>query len=148
MKKLVLQLSATALLFLGLGFLLSRVPWTTVFKVEQLTNSTEEKLGDLFWDIYNKTEKEINSEKVRLPMDSILSNICKANKIDKSQIKLHVIESDEVNAFAMPNKHLVVYTGLILACENEAELYGVMCHEIAHMELSHVMKKYLVLNSP
>jgi predicted Zn-dependent protease len=38
---------------------------------------------------------------------------------------------------------LVLYTGLILATENEAELCSVLSHEIAHMELKHVMKKLL-----
>jgi predicted Zn-dependent protease len=38
---------------------------------------------------------------------------------------------------------LVIYTGLIAACENEAELYGVIGHELAHMEKNHVMNKLI-----
>ena len=75
------------------------------------------------------------------PIDSIFSKICEANNINKETIKLHITESAEVNAFALPNKHLVINTGLIAEVNNQAELAGVIGHEIAHMEQDHVMKK-------
>ena len=143
MKKIVFQIVVIVSLFFSLWFVLSKIDWMGIFKVEQATQTTEKKLGDLLWDLYNKAEKEIKSEKANLPLDSILSKICNSNNIDKSQIKLHLINSDEINAFALPNKHLVINSGLILACENEAELCGVISHEIAHMELNHVMKKLI-----
>ena len=67
--------------------------------------------------------------------------ICKENKIVRDSLKVHIIDKDEVNAFAMPDNHLVVYTGLIKACKNEQALLGVLGHEIAHIEGNHVMKK-------
>jgi beta-barrel assembly-enhancing protease len=42
-----------------------------------------------------------------------------------------------VNAFALPGGHMYVYTGLILLCESEAELAGVMAHEIGHVAGHH-----------
>jgi predicted Zn-dependent protease len=54
---------------------------------------------------------------------------------------LHIIEKDEINAFALPDGHLVVYSGLILNVDSPEELSGVLSHEIAHIELNHVMKK-------
>jgi len=56
-------------------------------------------------------------------------------------LKVHVLENPQVNAFALPDGHLVIYTGLINSVENEAELVGVVCHEIAHIQLNHVMNK-------
>jgi len=44
---------------------------------------------------------------------------------------------DTVNAFALPGGNMYVYTGLMRLCENEAELAGVMAHEIAHVALQH-----------
>lgn len=44
---------------------------------------------------------------------------------------------DTVNAFALPGGSMYVYTGLMRLCENEAELAGVMAHEIAHVALQH-----------
>ncbi len=135
------QLFVIVFLFFGTWYLLSRVDWMTLLKVEKATQKTEQKLGDLFWDIIKKTEHEIKSPLVIAPIDSLINRICTSNDIDRNQIKFHLIEKDEVNAFALPNHHLVIYTGLIRACDNEAELCGVIGHEIAHMENSHVMKK-------
>jgi predicted Zn-dependent protease len=52
-----------------------------------------------------------------------------------------VIESDEVNAFALPGGFLFVNTGLVLKAENEAELAGVMAHEVAHVAARHGTKQ-------
>ncbi|MBP9689255.1 MAG: M48 family metallopeptidase [Bacteroidia bacterium] len=41
----------------------------------------------------------------------------------------------------MPGGHLIIYSGLIQNADNQEELSGVICHEIAHIQLSHVMKK-------
>lgn len=53
---------------------------------------------------------------------------------------IKVIESDDVNAFALPGGYFYVDTGLILAAENEAELAGVMAHEIAHVAACHAAR--------
>jgi hypothetical protein len=53
---------------------------------------------------------------------------------------IKIIDSDEVNAFALPGGFFYVNTGLILAAENEAELAGVMAHEIAHVAARHATK--------
>lgn len=50
-------------------------------------------------------------------------------------------DSTSVNAFALPGGYLYVYTGLILRAENEAELAGVLAHEIGHVVGKHGMKK-------
>jgi predicted Zn-dependent protease len=50
---------------------------------------------------------------------------------------IKVIDSDEINAFALPGGFFYVYTGLILAADEEAELAGVMAHEIAHVAARH-----------
>src|SRR5215217_7657316 len=51
----------------------------------------------------------------------------------KIPFTIKVIDSDEVNAFALPGGFFYVYTGLIAAADNEAEVAGVMAHEIAHV---------------
>lgn len=54
---------------------------------------------------------------------------------------IKVIESDDVNAFALPGGYFYVDSGLILATENEAELAGVMAHEIAHVAACHAVRE-------
>jgi predicted Zn-dependent protease len=53
---------------------------------------------------------------------------------------IKVIDSDEVNAFALPGGYFYVNSGLVLAADNEAELAGVMAHEIAHVAARHATK--------
>jgi predicted Zn-dependent protease len=120
---------------------LSKIDWLTVFKVQKVTNKTEEKLGNLFWEIFQKTEKENKNPFVVNTIDSIVTQICTANKIQREIVKVHILNKDDINAFALPNGHLIVYTGLIINSDNQEELSGVICHEIAHINLNHVMKK-------
>jgi predicted Zn-dependent protease len=51
--------------------------------------------------------------------------------------KFYLYRSDEVNAFALPGGFIYVSTGLVHAADNEAELAGVLAHEIAHVTLGH-----------
>jgi beta-barrel assembly-enhancing protease len=141
MKKTIIQGSVTTLLFFGTWFALTQIDWVNIFKIKKATDQTEQKLGELFWEIIKKTEKENQNTYVVNSIDSIVTHICKANSIDREAIKVHVLNKDDINAFALPNGHLVVYSGLIVNSDNQEELTGVICHEIAHIELNHVMKK-------
>lgn len=55
----------------------------------------------------------------------------------KVPFTIKVIDSDEINAFALPGGFFYVNKGLILAADNEAELAGPMSHEIAHVAARH-----------
>jgi predicted Zn-dependent protease len=55
----------------------------------------------------------------------------------KIPFTIKVIDSDEVNAFALPGGFFYVNKGLVLAADNEAELAGVMAHEISHVIARH-----------
>ncbi|WP_442794838.1 M48 family metallopeptidase [Pelobium manganitolerans] len=114
-----------------------------IFKVQQVTDKTEHKLGELFWQVFKKSEKEVKDTQIINPIDSIVTKICKSNKIDRNKLKVHILNKNDINAFALPNGHLIIYSGLILNSENQEELAGVICHEIAHIELNHVMKKLI-----
>ncbi len=51
----------------------------------------------------------------------------------------HVVNQDDVNAFAVPGGHIYIYRGLIEKTANMSELAGVMGHEIAHVTRRHSM---------
>lgn len=140
-RKTMLQLVFLVFCFAGLLYGLGKVNWPEVFKVQQTKRTMEEKLGDILWKTFRQSGDEVNDTKVTAPVDSLLTRLCRENHIDRSSIKLHIVRQDEVNAFALPDQHLVVFTGLIEACENEAELCGVLGHELAHIAHRHVMKK-------
>ena len=59
------------------------------------------------------------------------------NSDAKVPFTIKVVEDESVNAFALPGGFFFVNTGLILKADNEAELAGVMAHEIAHVAARH-----------
>ena len=63
------------------------------------------------------------------------------NSDSKVPFTIKVIDTDEINAFALPGGFFYVNSGLILAADNEAELAGVMAHEIAHVAACHVARE-------
>lgn len=64
------------------------------------------------------------------------------NSDAKVPFTIKVVESDEINAFALPGGFFYVNSGLILAADDEAELAGVMAHEIAHVAARHGTEQY------
>ncbi len=59
------------------------------------------------------------------------------NSDTKMPVTIKVVDSEEINAFALPGGFFFVNTGLIMAADTEAELAGVMGHEIAHIAARH-----------
>ncbi len=59
------------------------------------------------------------------------------NSDAKVPFTIKVLDSDEVNAFALPGGYFFVHSGLILKADSESELAGVMAHEIAHVAARH-----------
>ena len=141
MKKIILQIAVLIAIFFAVYTLTKQVNWMKLFGVDKLTKSTEEKLGDMIWKSYSATTTEETNYIVINTIDSIVNKICNANDIDSSTIKVHVIQKDEINAFALPGNHLAIYTGLLQDCDNADEVAGVIAHELAHMQKNHVMKK-------
>lgn len=113
--------------------------------------------GDKFWGwLGGSQEKEIQlgrqlalevEQQAKLVDDELVTEY--VNRVGQN-IVLHsdakipftikVIDSDEVNAFALPGGFFFVNRGLILAADNESELAGVMAHEIAHVAARHAME--------
>jgi beta-barrel assembly-enhancing protease len=83
-----------------------------------------------------KESKLLKDPVVEEYVNRIGQNIVR-NSDAKVPFTIKVIESDEVNAFALPGGFFYVNTGLILAADDEAELAGVMAHEIAHVAARH-----------
>lgn len=120
---------------------LSNINWKDLLDLENHKDQTAEKLGDHLWNRVEQTETIIYDERVTNRLDTLIGHICSKNGLNCNNVKLHVVKNDQVNAFALPGDHLVVFSGLINYCENEAELCGVLGHEMAHIKKNHVMKK-------
>ncbi|MCI0627330.1 MAG: M48 family metallopeptidase [Acidobacteria bacterium] len=64
------------------------------------------------------------------------------NSDAKVPFTIKVVDSDEINAFALPGGFFYVNSGLITSADEEAELAGVMAHEIAHVAARHGTEQY------
>ncbi|WP_264520161.1 M48 family metallopeptidase [Flavobacterium sp. N1994] len=127
--------------FFLLWFGFSQLDFMKFFKVRERTQNMENKLGDMIWNQIEDTEDVVTNDTITKSLDKLLQPICEANDIEQDSLKVHIVKKDEINAFALPNNHLVVYTGLIEDCKKQEALQGVLGHEIAHIENNHVMKK-------
>jgi len=63
------------------------------------------------------------------------------NSDAKVPFMIKVVDSDELNAFTLPGGFLYVNYGVILSAEDEAELAGVMAHEVAHVAARHATRQ-------
>ncbi len=93
-------------------------------------------LGRQLADEVEKTAKIVDDPVISEYVNRIGQNIA-ANSDARVPFIIKVIDSDEVNAFALPGGYFYVNTGLIELAEDEAELAGVMAHEIAHVAARH-----------
>ncbi len=91
------------------------------------------------------TQVEASSKMIQDPVVNEYVNRIGQNLVRNSDAQvpftIKVIDSDEVNAFALPGGFFYVNSGLILAADEEAELAGVMAHEIAHVCARHATRQ-------
>src|SRR3974390_450118 len=87
-----------------------------------------------------RTSKMIDDPVVTEYVNRVGQNLVR-NSDAQVPFTIKVIDSDEVNAFALPGGFFYVNSGLILAADGEAELAGVMAHEIVHVAARHGMRQ-------
>ncbi len=93
-------------------------------------------LGKQMAQQVERQAKIINDPVIAEYVNRIGQNLVR-NSDAKVPFTIKVIDSEEVNAFALPGGFFFVNSGLILKADTEAELAGVMAHEIAHVAARH-----------
>ena len=106
------------------------------------------------WEIRNGKGYAMEIEKsAHLVTDPVVVEY--VNRIGQNLVKnsdakvpftIKVIDSDEINAFALPGGFFYVNSGLIMAADEEAELAGVMAHEISHVVAHHAARQMTKMN--
>jgi predicted Zn-dependent protease len=97
-------------------------------------------LGKALAQEVERSSKMIDDPVVNEYVNRVGQNLVR-NSDAKVPFTIKVIDSDEVNAFALPGGFFFVYSGLILRAQEESELAGVMAHEIAHVAARHGTKQ-------
>jgi beta-barrel assembly-enhancing protease len=101
---------------------------------------TEIKVGKQYSMQVDNSVKMVTDPVVNEYVNRIGQNLVR-NSDAQVPFTIKVIDSDEINAFALPGGFFYVNSGLILAADEEAELAGVMAHEIAHVCARHAMRQ-------
>ncbi|MGC1414106.1 MAG: M48 family metallopeptidase [Candidatus Acidiferrum sp.] len=96
-------------------------------------------LGKQLAQEVERSSKMIDDPVVTEYVNRVGQNLVR-NSDAKVPFTIKVIDSDEVNAFALPGGFFYVNSGLILRADEESELAGVMAHEISHVVLRHGTK--------
>jgi predicted Zn-dependent protease len=97
---------------------------------------TDIKVGKQYAMMVESSARMIQDPVVVEYVNRIGQNLVR-NSDAKVPFTIRVVDSDDINAFALPGGFFYVNSGLILAADDEAELAGVMAHEIAHVAARH-----------
>jgi beta-barrel assembly-enhancing protease len=109
------------------------------------STDSEIKMGKMYAQEIEKSTKFITDPVITEYVNRIGQNIVK-NSDCKVPFTIKVIDSDEINAMALPGGFFYVNSGLILNADEEAELAGVMAHETAHVCAHHAAREMTRMN--
>jgi len=109
------------------------------------STDTEIKMGKMYATEIEKSTRFITDPVVTEYVNRVGQNIVK-NSDCKVPFTIKVIDSDEINAMALPGGFFYVNSGLLLNADEEAELAGVMAHETAHVCAHHAVREQTRMN--
>jgi hypothetical protein len=109
------------------------------------STDSEIKMGKSVSMEIEKSTRFITDPVITEYVNRIGQNIVK-NSDCKVPFTIKVIDSDEINAMALPGGFFYVNSGLILNADEEAELAGVMAHEVAHVCAHHAVREQTRMN--
>jgi predicted Zn-dependent protease len=103
-----------------------------------LSLTDEIKLGKEFYDKLDKLNALSKNERANIFLTLLGERILSHSDKAPFEFKFSIIRSSAINAFATPGGYVYVNQGLINLVENEAQLAGVLAHEIAHVNGRHI----------
>ena len=103
------------------------------------STESEIKMGKQYAQQIEQSMKLIQDPVVNEYVNRVGQNLVR-NSDAKVPFTIKVVDADEINAMALPGGFFYVNSGLILAADDEAELAGVMAHEIAHVCARHATR--------
>jgi predicted Zn-dependent protease len=101
---------------------------------------TEIRMGREYAQMIDSGVKLVQDPVITEYVNRVGQNIVR-NSDSKVPFTIKVIDASEVNAFALPGGFLYVNSGLLLATDEEAEMAGVMAHEVAHVAARHAVRQ-------
>ncbi|MEL6927398.1 MAG: M48 family metalloprotease [Cyanobacteria bacterium J06600_6] len=106
-------------------------------QIVQALSAGEAAAGQSFAQSIKAQSKMVNSTTQLKYLDDIGQRLAKLMGRDEFEYEFNIIEDPTPNAFALPGGKIFFHTGMLQLMDSEAELAGVLAHEIAHSVLSH-----------
>lgn len=112
----------------------------------------EKEMGRRFDTMIRSSMPIIEDPEVRNYIQSLLKRLTKSIPAQPFDFQSSVVLHNALNAFAVPGGYVFVFSGMIMNLDNEAELAGVLAHELAHVTQRHVASRmeraqYLTIGS-
>src|SRR5207247_9936535 len=109
----------------------------------RMTRDEQKQLGlQVAAEVYKQMPVQPDSSPETQYIQALGKRLVNTIPADRSwPFQFHVIAQKEINAFALPGGPMFVNIGTITAASNEAELAGVMAHEMAHVYMQHSAKQ-------
>ena len=121
------------ILLLGLGQAAKTIkPGWNLFKPAQDIQLAQEASQEI-----EKQVEIVNDEQLTSYVARIGKRLADVAPGEKYPYSFKVVAEPSINAFALPGGPMYVHTGLISAADNEAQLAGVLAHEVSHVALRH-----------
>jgi predicted Zn-dependent protease len=133
---------------LAVGVLTGRTT-STVFQainLAQLMLAGESRLGEQIAEQLQGELRMVNDPEILGYVDELGQEVARYMGRDEFDYEFFVVDDENLNAFALPGGKVFVNTGAILAANSEAELAGLLGHEVGHAVLSHGFQRVVTNN--
>ncbi len=106
-------------------------------EIGQMLLAGERTAGQSFAQSIKAQSKMVSDERQLKYLNDIGQKLAKLMGRDEFEYEFNIVEDPTPNAFALPGGKIFFHTGMLELMDSEAELAGVLAHEIAHSVLSH-----------
>jgi len=134
----VVSLAAILVLIVGGYF---GVRYGAQAAVHSLPISVDRQLGKTAFSSMDLGGPEVTDKVVVAAIQKMVDQLKPHAAIEGFDFEIHVVDSEELNAFCLPGGVIVVYTGLISGAENPDQVAAVIGHEMSHATLRHGLER-------
>ena len=144
MSKILRDLLLVVAGFLAIWLVFTLIPWDEAESPLDYPLDKEEALGEVLIETIvsdNPDEPLVQHDFVDSTIYAIASRLLQNLDSTDYQYRFYVLETSNINAFALPGGHIVIHSELIEFAEGPEEVAAVLAHEIGHIENKHVIKR-------
>ncbi len=135
-----LGVGAVVLVLALIAGALASVPRLLAASTVELPTSIDRELGDAAMSQTESAGAPLDDPRVKAALETIVQRLAPFAARRDFDFRVRVIESEQVNAFALPGGQIVVFTGLLRRAERAEQVAGVLAHEMAHVTLRHGLR--------